>query len=112
MDNVVQLTAPDAPTPRGVTVERSGQLLDQALDQAASHSGFERDQLQGAVITRESSSDAFRYDPSTDEWIAETGTVVETVVVDSSAPGVLLRIQTFQGSLIRRVAVVSVETLR
>jgi hypothetical protein len=112
MDGVVRLAASDAPVPAGIAVERTGQAVDRALDEVAALTGFGRDHLQAAVISRESSTDAFTFDSSTDQWVGEPGTVVETVVVDSSAPGVLLRTQTFEGELIRHIAVVSVEKVK
>lgn len=88
-----------------------GESAQAAAESAAIQSGFPVERLRGIVITRTSTSDAFEYDPVVQDWIATSGEMSETIVVDEESMIVVLREELFNGELLRRVAVTGIEYL-
>ncbi len=102
------LTGSDLP---GVRHLRRGEEALSAVARAAEQTRLPANGLRGLVIERDSTSDAFEFDLALGDWVPSTGDMVETIVVDADSSIVVFREEVFDGSLLRRVAVSSVESL-
>ncbi len=110
-DRLAELAATGGDVPGAFTAAHDGPQVEAVIRSVAAATGLPADQLRALIVTRPANNDAYRWDPERGDWVGADGTVTETVVVDAVSRGVLLRQVDYEGTLVRRVAVVGIRPL-
>lgn len=107
-----KLVTSDAKASPLVSVDRESANVAPALEAAAAASNMiTKDQLVAATFRRESSVDAYEFDQLKGIWVGISGTLEETIVMDTAGPGVMFRELRFEGQLLRRIVVTDIAKL-
>ncbi len=110
-NRLAELAVTGGDIPGVYTVDRTGPQVDSILQTVATATGLPVGRLRGVVLTRPNDNDAFRFDLERGDWVGADGVVTETIVVDAASHCVLLHSVEFEGTLVRRVAVVGIRPL-